>query len=88
MKNQSNLRWLRLRHHITLCEMEAASDISNQYISRAELGDIPSTRRLEQQLSAALEFVIRSRKQELLLLEADFLQCRGRLLEPAEDEIP
>lgn len=86
MPKQSNLRLLRCRYHISLGEMEAASGFSNQYISSAELGKIHPSLQLEERLCSALEAVIASRKQELLLLEADFLKYRGRLLEAAEED--
>ena len=37
-------------------------------------------------MDRAMEALIANRKRELLLLEADFLQYRGRLLQAAEDE--
>lgn len=37
-------------------------------------------------MDTIVELMIASRREKLLLLEADFLQYRGRLLEPAEDE--
>ena len=85
MQQITNLRRLRGRCHVSLLELEAASGLSNQYISSAELGKIQPSRKLEERLCSALEAVIASRKQELLLLEADFLKYRGRLLEPAEE---
>ena len=36
-------------------------------------------------MDTAIELLIAKRKQELLLLETDFLKCRGRLLETAEE---
>ena len=36
-------------------------------------------------MDTAIELLIANRKQELLLLEADFLKYRGRLLEAAEE---
>lgn len=86
MENITCLRRLRGRCHVSLLELEAASGLSNQYISSAELGKTAPSPRLEEQLSSALEIIIAKRKQELLLLEADFLRYRGRLLEAAEGE--
>lgn len=86
MENITYLRRLRGRCHISLLELEATSGLSNQYISSAELGKTTPSRRLEEQLSSALEIIIAKRKRELLLLEADFLRYRGRLLETAEGE--
>lgn len=85
MKELTNLRRLRGRCHVSLLELEAASGLSNQYISCAELGKIPASQSLETRLNAAMEAIIADRKHELLLLEADFLKYRGRLLETAEE---
>ncbi len=76
MEIKTNLRSLRYRHHITL---SACAGISGQYISRAELGEIAATARLEQQMSSALEAIISARREELRTLEEDYLTCKGRL---------
>ena len=85
MKEMTNLRRLRLRHGIYLTELAKITGICNQHISRAELRQTRATVRLEEQLADAVETVIVNRKQELLLLEADFLKYQGRLLELAEE---
>ena len=85
MKEMTNLRRLRLRHGIYLTELAKITGICNQHISRAELRQTRATARLEEQLADAVETVIANRKQELLLLEADFLKYQGRLLELAEE---
>ena len=85
MWRESHLRRLRLQHQITLRELEAVSGVSNQYISCAELGKIRATSQLTGKMDTAIELLIAKRKQELLLLETDFLKCRGRLLETAEE---
>jgi len=85
MAKQSNLHRLRRLHRVPLRELEAVSGLSNQYISCAELQKIPATAQMERKLDDAMEALITNRKQKLLLLEADFLKYRGRLLEPAED---
>lgn len=84
MPIKTNLRVLRHRHHLLLTDLEDASGLSNQYISRAELGQIQPTKRLETQLDAAIQAVIEQRKQELRALEENYLSCTGRLLDPAE----
>ncbi len=86
MPKMTNLRWLRLRYGIYLTELARITGVCNQHLSRAELKQSRATARLEDQLADAIEAVIANRKQELLLLEADFLKYRGRLLEPVEDE--
>lgn len=85
MKEITNLRRLRLRHGIYLTELAKITGICNQHISRAELRQTRATVRLEEQLADAVETVIANRKQELLLLEADFWKYRGCLLELAEE---
>jgi len=86
MAELSNLYRLRRLHQISLYEMEAASGLSNQYISCVELGKIHATPQLSQKMDAAMERLIVRRKQDLLLLEADLAKYRGRLLELAEDK--
>jgi len=85
MQQITNLRRLRGRCHVSLLELEAVSSLSNQYISSAELGKVPASQSLEARLNVAMEVIIADRKQELQLLEADFLKYRGRLLELAEE---
>ena len=86
MSEQSNLYRLRCRYRIPLSELADAYGCSNQYVSCVELGKIRATRRLSEKMDRAMEALIANRKRELLLLEADFLHCRGRLLQAAEDE--
>lgn len=86
MESVTYLRRLRGRFRISLLELEAASGLSNQYISKAELGAAPPSQQLEHRLGSALETIIANRKKELLVLEAEYLSCKGRLLEAAEDE--
>ena len=85
MSEQSNLYRLRCRYHIPLSELADASGCSNQYISCVELRTMRATKRLSEKMDQAMEALIANRKQELLLLEADFLKYRGRLLELAEE---
>ena len=85
MWRESHLRRLRLQHQITLRELEAVSGVSNQYISCAELGKTRAAVQLTGKMDTAIELLIANRKQELLLLEADFLKYRSRLLEAAEE---
>lgn len=63
-------------------ELEAASGLSNQYISRAELGEISPTSLLEEKLDAAIETIIAQRSARLVALEQSFAVCKGRLLQP------
>lgn len=82
----TNLRSLRHRHHITLAQLASYAGLSGQYVSRAELGEITATARLEAQMASAVESIISARKAELRALEADYMICRGRLLR--EEEYP
>ena len=58
MEHETNLRALRLRHGLQLTELSEVSWLSDQYISRAELGQIAATPRLEIQLADAVEQAI------------------------------
>lgn len=87
MERKTNLRALRLRHDIPLSELSAASGLSNQYISRAELGEISPTVRLEDKLRDAVDAVILRRRKRLSALEGSFAACKGRLLQPEGGEL-
>ena len=84
MEGKTNLRALRLQYDIPLSELSAASGLSNQYISRAELGEMSPTLRLEEKLGAAMETVIAQRHERLGALERSFAACKGRLLQREE----
>ncbi len=84
MESQTNLRVLRHRYHISVAELASHASLSKQYISRAELGEITATVRLEAQLSAALEAVIFKRQSELRALEQDYMTHKGNLLTKGE----
>ena len=81
LNRQTNLRTLRLWYEIPLSEMSAVSGRSNQYISRAELGEISPTPRLEDKLGAAVDAVILRRRERLSALERSFAVRKGRLLQ-------
>ena len=81
MEGKTNLRALRLQYDIPLSELSAASGLSNQYISRAELGQIVPTPRLEIQLADAVELAILRRAAVIRDMNRDFRRCRGHLLE-------
>ena len=87
MEGKTNLRALRLQYDIPLSELSAASGLSNQYISRAELGEISPTPRLEDKLGAAVDAVILRRRERLSALERSFAACKGRLLQPEGGEL-
>ena len=86
MERNTNLRALRLRYDIPLSELSAASDLSVQYISRAELGQIAATPRLESQLADAVEKAIFRRAAAVRDMSRELRRCRGRLLEVSGGE--
>lgn len=86
MEHETNLRALRLRHGLQLTELSEVSWLSDQYISRAELGQIAATPRLEAQLTSAMEQVILRRAAAVRDMNRDFRRCRGRLLEVSGGE--
>ena len=86
MNRRTNLRALRLRYDIPLSELSAVSGLSNQYISRAELGELSPTPLLEDKLGAAVGAVIIRRSGRLSALERSFTVCKGRLLQLEEVE--
>lgn len=86
MEHETNLRALRHRHGLQLTELADACGLSNQYLSRAELGLIPPTPRLERQLMSALEVVISHRASTAQALERELKPLRGRLLERAVEQ--
>lgn len=86
MQKETNLRALRLRHGVQLTELADACGLSNQYLSRAELGLIPPTPRLEKQLLSALEVVISHRANTAQALERELEALRGHLLEVSGGE--
>lgn len=86
MEHETNLRALRHRHGVCLTELADACGLSNQYLSRAELGLIPPTPRLERQLLSALEVVISHRASTAQALERELKLLRGRLLEKVVEQ--
>ena len=86
MQKETNLRALRLRHGVQLTELADACGLSNQYLSRAELGLIPATPRLEKQLLGAVETVIARRADTAQALEQELQPLRGRLLEKVVEQ--
>ena len=86
MEHETNLRALRHRHGVQLTELADACGLSNQYLSRAELGLIPPTPRLERQLLSALEVVISHRASTAQALERELKPLRGRLLEKVVEQ--
>lgn len=86
MEHETNLRAFRLRHGLQLTELSQVSWLSNQYISRAELGQIAATPRLESQLADAVEKAIFRRAAAVRDMSRELRRCRGRLLEVSGGE--
>lgn len=86
MEHETNLRALRHRHGVCLTELADACGLSNQYLSRAELGLILATPRLEKQLLSALEVVISHRASTAQALERELKPLRGHLLEKVVEQ--
>ena len=84
MEKETNLRALRHRHGVSLTELADACGLSNQYLSRAELGLIPPTPRLEHQLLRAMETVIAHRSSTSEVLKRELQPLKGRLLQSVE----
>ncbi len=87
MRRKTNLRALRHRYKIPLSELAEVSALSNQYISRAELGELSPTVHLEIQLGAAVDAVIVRRGLRLAALERSYEACKGRLLQMEEGDL-
>lgn len=84
MEIKTNLRALRHQYRISLTALAAHAGLSRQYVSRAELGEIAATPRLEAQMASAVESVIAARKSDLQSLERDYMTYKGRLLREEE----
>lgn len=84
MYTTTKLRVLRLKYSIPLEEVATQGGVSNQQISRMELGDVPRTRHKEQLAAIALSGVIAARKTSLAMLEREYLASKGQLLMPVE----
>lgn len=80
----TKLRVLRLKYGISLDELAQKGGVSNQQISRLELGEVHGTGHREQLVGTAFAHVIAARKIALTELEREFTACRGCLLVPAE----
>lgn len=80
----TRLRALRLKYGISLTELAKQVGVSNQHISRMELGDVPRSEHKEQLAAAALNGVIAARRASLVGLEQEYQSSKGRLLMPME----
>lgn len=76
----TNLRVLRLRYQISLAELANMAGISNQHLSRIELGKVPMTAHHEEIVTRALRNLIAARKTALDGLEKEVNANQGQLL--------
>ena len=81
----TKLRTLRLEYGVSLTELAERGGVSNQLISRMELGDVPRTEHKEVLVAAALSGVIAARRASLDGLERNYQASKGQLLIPMED---
>ena len=82
---KTKLRTLRLEYGVSLTELAERGGVSNQLISRMELGDVPRTEHKEVLAAAALSGVIAARRASLDGLERNYQASKGQLLIPMED---
>ena len=80
----TKLRTLRLEYGVSLTELAERGGVSNQLISRMELGDVPRTEHKEVLAAAALSGVA-ARRASLDGLERNYQASKGQLLIPMED---
>lgn len=86
MITTTQFRMLRLKYNIPLSAISDKAGISNQHLSRMELGTIRRTNANERRLSQAVEALIEESRTVLDQMEQDFLGCREQLLEPVKVE--
>lgn len=81
----TKLHVLRLKYKISLIELAKQGGLSNQHLSRIELGIVPRTEHKEQLVAAALSRVIAVRRASLDDLERECQASKGCLLTPMEE---
>lgn len=84
MPTTTKLRLLRLKYRISLDELAKSGGVSNQQLSRLELGQAQDTVRKEQMVWVALRTVIARRRAALDELEQECAAYQGRLLQQVE----
>ena len=82
----TKLRVIRLRHRISLVELAAKAELTNQRISDLELTKMRAPEHHEAIVDSALASLIAERKIDVISLEQDYLKNRGHLLDPIEVE--
>lgn len=86
MITTTRLRILRLKHGVSLLELERHCSFSNQYLSVLELGKARRTPYNEKVIGAAIAAIIESRKEDIARLEQSFETHCGHLLDTLEVE--
>lgn len=85
MEPTTKLRILRLKYGISLNELAMHSGLSNQQLSRLELGLVKNTPHNEHSVNTALLGVIAARRIALEELEQAYAAFSGQLLTLAEE---
>jgi predicted transcriptional regulator len=75
------IRNFRIKHGIFLQELADAAGKSQQWVSKVELGSKPATDHIHSIVSTALHRIVQQRKQQVVLIEADYLTIKDCLLE-------
>lgn len=84
MNTVTRLRILRLRHHISLLDLEEKTGISNQHLSRMELGYAKPNETQEALVNIAMCEIIGERTSQLVELKRDYMLCKHHLLDTVE----
>ena len=80
------IRLLRNKHHISLGELGKACGISNQRISKIELGDSYLTEKTGEKIQEGFRQIIECRRRMLLRLCEDYENHKDTLLEQVEED--
>lgn len=78
------IRYLRIKHGISIREISEAAGISIARLSEIELGKCKSTPYQQALLMVGLQTLIARRKEKLTALEEDFEEHKNNLLEKKE----
>lgn len=79
----TNLRYLRLKYHLFLSDLEPLVCHKHQQISRFELGDRKPSEFVMKRYQMAFEQLILSKKETALQFEQDYLKVKDHLFEEA-----
>ena len=86
---QKRMRYLRLKHNISMPELSAHSTVSKQRLSQIELEEEAGSKQLTEMLEKTFYRMIENRRSRLAALEFDFNLHRKHLLDfvPKGEEI-